>query len=54
MAADIAAATFVALRNARPEDFEPLKARLANVADTCNNCHRTLQVDAKPVRITNH
>ena len=51
--ADIATATFVALRNTRSEDFEPLKARLVKVADTCNNCHRTLQVDAKPVRITN-
>lgn len=49
-AADIATATFVALRNVRPEDFAPLKARLAGVADTCNACHRALKVDAKVVR----
>lgn len=49
-AADIATATFVALRNVRPEDFAPLKARLAGVADTCNACHRTFRVDARTVR----
>jgi hypothetical protein len=49
-AADIATATFAALRSARPDDFEPLKARLTNVAETCNACHRTLQVDAKTIR----
>ena len=49
-AADIATATFVALRNVRADDFAPLKARLAVVADTCNACHRTLGVDARTVR----
>lgn len=49
-AADLAAATFVALRNARSGDFAPLKARLAVVADTCNACHRALKTDAKTVR----
>jgi hypothetical protein len=49
-AADIATATFVALRNVRAADFAPLKAQLANVADTCNACHRALKVDARTVR----
>lgn len=49
-AADIASATFVALRNVRAEDFAPLKSKLAGVADTCNACHRSLMVDAKTVR----
>jgi hypothetical protein len=49
-AADIAAATFVALRNVRRDDFEPLRARLTRVADTCNACHDTLRVDAKTIR----
>lgn len=49
-AADIASATFVALRSARPESYEPLKARLTQVADTCNACHRALRVDAKLVK----
>jgi hypothetical protein len=49
-AADIATATFVALRNVRTADFGPLKARLATVADTCNACHRALKVDARTVR----
>ena len=49
-AADIATATFVALRNVRTADFEPLKARLTGVADTCNACHRAMKTDAKVVR----
>jgi len=49
-AADIAAATFVALRNARTADFASIQARLVTVADACNNCHRTLKTDAKTVR----
>ena len=48
-AADLGAATFVALRNVRDADFAPLKLRLAVVADTCNACHRALKTDAKTV-----
>lgn len=49
-AADTAEATFVALRNARPQDFEPVKVKYRAVADSCNACHRGLKTDAKPVR----
>lgn len=43
-------ATFVALRNARPQDFEPVKAKYRAVAEACNACHRGLGTDARQVK----
>ncbi len=46
----VADATLVALRNARPQDFEPVRVRFRDVAEACNACHRGVKSDAKPIR----
>ena len=38
--AAVADAVFVGLRNARPQDFEPVKTAFAQVSAACNACHR--------------
>lgn len=50
-AADVAQATFVALRNARTGDLEPLKVKYRAVADACNACHDGVKAsDVKPIK----
>ena len=39
-AAAVADAVLVGLRNARPQDFEQVKAAFAQVSAACNACHR--------------
>ena len=38
--AAVADAVLVGLRNARPQDFEPVKTAFAQVSAACNACHR--------------
>lgn len=49
-AAKVAEATFVALRNARPDDFVPVRASYDDVSRACNACHRGLETGGRQVR----
>jgi hypothetical protein len=48
--ADVAAATLLGLRSARPEDFEAVRRAFPTVSDACTACHRAFAREAPVIK----